>query len=245
MTNPYNLPNTDPAPETGASVPSDPVPGAEGPSTSQTEPDVPQTETPQTETPQPDAQEGGASQVENPTEKPAKPAGLMHAGEEPADDQGQTVLGAPEGDYEFQAPEGTELDQGLVKDFGEVARELNLSQDAAQKLVAKMSPSLERMQAEKIEHLRAEWAAASRNDAEFGGDQFDTNMKGVNRAYSQFTTPELREIFARTGLDSHPEMIRMFHRLAKQTRDPRYVRGAGSTETDAGDLRKFYKGMEP
>ena len=70
-------------------------------------------------------------------------------------------------------------------------------------------------------------------------------MKDVNRAYSQFTTPELRGIFARTGLDSHPETIRMFYRLAQQTRSSRFVQGEGSTKVDAGDLRNFYKGMEP
>src|SRR5262245_60440079 len=46
----------------------------------------------------------------------------------------QAKPGAPE-KYEFKAPEGVTLDTGLVNDFTPLAKELGMSQDAAQKVV--------------------------------------------------------------------------------------------------------------
>ncbi len=47
--------------------------------------------------------------------------------------------GAPE-KYEFKAPDGREYDAEVLNNFSEVAKDLNLSQDAAQKLLDKMAP---------------------------------------------------------------------------------------------------------
>lgn len=159
--------------------------------------------------------------------------------DEPAD---SGVLGAPENGYEFKPAEGTNvhLDEASYKQFAEVAKELNLSQEAAQKIVDKMEPML----ASRVKTLRTEWAKASRQDPEFGGANFATNIKAINRAYVATTTPKLREVLAASGLDNHPEVLRHFYGLSKTLGDGRFITSSGAKErADGSDPRNFYKGM--
>lgn len=186
-----------------------------------------------------------------------KVGGLM-AGDDKGDDKGDdgatavkpgeaSVLGAPEGDYTFSQDESLgEFDPTVIKDFGAVAKELNLSNDAAQKIVSKMAPAFAKAQAEAITQYSKTWAEQSRNDPEFGGAGFDANLKGIREAYNAFTTPELRQVMARTGLDNHPEFLRLFHRLAKESGGGRFLTSSGKQgENNGNDLTKFYKGMNP
>ena len=41
----------------------------------------------------------------------------------------------------------------------------------------------------------------------------------ANCAYSDFTTPQLKEIFEKTGLVYHPELIKMFHKIGELSQE--------------------------
>ncbi|NBX31867.1 MAG: hypothetical protein EBR07_03945 [Planctomycetes bacterium] len=73
--------------------------------------------------------------------------------------------GAPE-KYEFKAPEGKQLDAETVQAFSEVAKELNLTQDAAQKMLTAMSEKIGTRQAAQVEAVRSQWAESSKADKE-------------------------------------------------------------------------------
>lgn len=203
---------------------------------------------PQTSTTEP-SQEGGDSAGESDkrsTDKGAGHKGLLVAEDEskPEGDELGT-LGAPEGDYEVKAPEGGVLDPTVMGEFGAVAKELNLSPAAVQKLVDRVAPVWQKQGLAHVEKFRKEWTEQSLADKEFGGNGFDANIKAVNKAYAKFTTPELRTLLEESGLNCHPEVIRHFYRLSKATEDGRYIKGAGNGSTPSGDIRNFYKGMNP
>lgn len=162
---------------------------------------------------------------------------------ETQDQQGAGVLGAPEAGYSFEPTDSTvHLDEESLKGFAEVAQELNLSQEAAQKIVSKMEPML----AATIKRNRAEWAKASRADKEFGGANFENNMKAAHRAYLATTSEGLRNVLVASGLDSHPEVLRHFYGLSKTLGEGRYVTSSGNRESAVGrGLQGFYKGMNP
>ena len=44
-------------------------------------------------------------------------------------------------------------------------------------------------------------------------------MKIANGAYSDFTSPKLKEIFEKTGLVYHPELIKMFHKIGELSQE--------------------------
>lgn len=133
--------------------------------------------------------------------------------------------GAPE-KYEFSTPEGSEaLDSQVLERFSEVAKELNLPHDKAQLVLDKMAPTLAARQAEQIAQVSKDWAEASRNDKEFGGNKLDENLGVAKKALDTFGSPEFKTLLNESGLGNHPEVIRFLVRTGKATSEDRYVGG--------------------
>lgn len=136
--------------------------------------------------------------------------------------------GAPES-YEFKAPEGIVLDDAVIGEFSTVAKELGLTQDAAQTIVEKLAPKIaERtaaQQAEAFANYRAELAKQAKTDKEFGGDKFDANSAVAKKALDAFGTPELSKLLNESGLGDHPEVIRAFYRAGKAISQDGFVPG--------------------
>ena len=122
--------------------------------------------------------------------------------------------GAPEV-YEFKAAEGQTFDPEFVKRYSEVARELDMTQEAAQTMIDKVGPVLAQQQAAQIAKVRAEWAEASKVDAEFGGAKFNENLAIAKQSIDKFATPEFKQMLDDTGLGNHPEWIRYCYRVSK------------------------------
>ena len=126
----------------------------------------------------------------------------------------QPKAGAPEA-YEFKAAEGQTFDPEFVKSYSEVARELNLTQEAAQTMIDKVGPVLAQQQAAQIAQVRNDWAEASKVDAEFGGAKFNKNLAIAKQSIDKFATPEFKQMLDDTGLGNHPEWIRYCYRVSK------------------------------
>ena len=140
--------------------------------------------------------------------------------------------GAPE-KYEFKAEEGKEFDPVVLEKFGEVAKELNLSQDNAQKLIDKIAPALAERQMAQLESAKAAWAESARSDKEYGGDKLTENLAVAQKAMNQFGSPELRTLLNESGLGNHPEIIRAFYRAGKAISEDSYVpNGQGGAPSD-------------
>jgi len=146
--------------------------------------------------------------------------------------------GAPE-KYEFKASEGKAFDAEVLTAFAEVAKELNLTQDAAQKVLDRMAPKMEARQAQQIETLRTQWADSSKVDKEFGGEKLSENLSTAKKALDQFGTPELRSLLNESGLGNHPEFIRFMFRAGKSISEDRYVGQANGAAPTQGRPRDF------
>ncbi|WP_369952273.1 protease [Ralstonia syzygii] len=159
----------------------------------------------------------------------AKPAEGANTESEQAKPQG-----APE-KYEFKAAEGQpEFDPQVIDQFSEVARELNLPQDAAQKVLDKMAPALAARQAEVLETARNQWADEAKADKEFGGDKLNENLAIAKKALDQFGTPELRTLLNESGLGNHPEVLRVFYRAGKAISEDQIVSGGAGAKGSQG-----------
>ena len=158
-------------------------------------------------------------------------SGEQEAGQQPATEQATTQAsveqtpeqasaeqppkaGAPEV-YEFKAAEGQTFDPEFLEGYSEVARELNLTQEAAQTMIDKVGPVLAQQQAAQIAQVRNDWAEASKVDAEFGGTKFNENLAIAKRSIDKFATPEFKQMLDDTGLGNHPEWIRYCYRVSK------------------------------
>lgn len=141
----------------------------------------------------------------------------------PAAEQ-QPAPGAPES-YSFTAPEGATLDGSVTDAFAGVAKELNLTQEAAQKVVDKMAPLMAQRQGEQVANLQAEWRQQATADKEFGGQKLEENLVVARKAMHAFASPELKQLLAQTGLGNHPEVIRMFVKAGKSISEDGFVQG--------------------
>lgn len=133
-------------------------------------------------------------------------------------------LGAPE-KYEFAAPEGVQLDDTTMAQFSEVAKELNLPQEAAQKVLDKMGPVMAQRQAEMLTQLSESWSEATKADKELGGDKLQQNLAVANKALNEFGTPELRKLLNESGLANNSEVIRLLYRAGKSISEDKFVSG--------------------
>lgn len=182
---------------------------------------------PEGDKPQPGA-EGDKPQEDKPADGD-KPA-------EKPDEKEQKQEGAPE-KYEFQAAEGVELDTEALKDFEPVARDLNLTNEQAQKLVdayPKILAGVQQRQAEAWQKQTEGWAETVKADKEIGGDKLTANLSAAQRALEQFGDPELKEYLDSTGLGNHPALVKAFIKVGKAMSEDKVV--TGGHESGGSDL---------
>lgn len=162
------------------------------------------------------------------------------------DEKDQKPEGAPE-KYEFKAGKSGELDQEALKGFEPLARELNLTNEQAQKMVdlygEKLLPQIQKQQTEAWQKTTEQWAADVKADKEIGGDKLVSSLSVAQRALDQFGTPELKEYLNATGLGNHPELVKAFVKIGKSMSEDGMV--TGSKTTTQSVAQRMYPNMNP
>lgn len=147
--------------------------------------------------------------------------------------------GAPES-YDFKAPEGKEYDATVLEPFSAAAKEANLTQDAAQKLLNSMAPKLAERQQAQVTAIQTGWLEASKTDKEFGGDKLQENLSTAKKALDTFATPEFKKLLDDTGLGNNPEVIRMLIRVGKNVSEDGFVAGSAAPNGQRNIAAKLY-----
>ncbi|WP_334369466.1 peptidase [Enterobacter hormaechei] len=216
--------NEQPADGGAAPAPSEPsAPAADAPAPA-ADPAKPEGDKPQPGTEGDNPQENKPADGDKPADKP--------------DDKEQKQEGAPE-KYEFTAGEGVELDSEALKDFEPVARDLNLTNEQAQKLVdayPKILAGVQQRQAEAWQKQTEGWAETVKADKEIGGDKLTANLSAAQRALDQFGTPELKEYLNATGLGNHPDLVKTFVKIGKAMSEDGMVTGRESGQRSAAEV---------
>lgn len=160
-------------------------------------------------------------------------------------DKGQEAKPKAPEKYEFKVQEGLTLDESVISQFSEVAKELDLSQEDAQKILDKVQPALQARQQEVVERARAEWEQTAKTDKEFGGDKLQENLAVAKKALDTFGTPELRTLLNESGLGNHPEIIRAFYRAGKAISEDGFVTGGKGISQPQSTAQRMYPNMNP
>lgn len=177
-----------------------------------------------------------------PVDTPATAAPAQDQAAEGQDKTEDKPQGAPE-TYEFSAAEGQEFDPAVIAQFSEVAKELNLPQESAQKVLDKMAPALAAQQENAIAAARADWVAQTKADTEIGGPELAQKIALANTTFEKFGTPELRALLDKSGLGDHPEMLRWAHRVGKAISEDGFVSGRSGKES-AITAKSIYSNTE-
>lgn len=123
-------------------------------------------------------------------------------------------------DYKFDVPEGVTLDEGDLKQFTEIAKELKLPQDQASKLVG-LAIAREQVRAEAFVKQVQTWADEVKADKELGTDEsIATAKKAIDLG-----PPELKELLNSTGLGNHPVVVRWALSVGKALSEDKFIAG--------------------
>ncbi len=156
--------------------------------------------------------------------------------------EAKPAIGAPEKYEPFKLADGALSAEELAATETK-ARELGLSQEAAQKfaeLRAADKAGFIQAQQQAVDDARATWVAEIKADKVLGGEKFAENL-AVASAGLKAVDPDgaMKALLDRTGMGDHPEVIRLFHRVGKALAPDSIVPG-GKAPQGARDARSFY-----
>lgn len=154
-------------------------------------------------------------------------------------DPAASLLGAPE-KYEFDLGEGVAFDEAAFEAIEPILRDMDLSQDAANKIIGgyaeKVLPVLqqraETQAAEAGQQLIADWAKETLADKEVGGARLDESKAMAARTISHFLPQDtegqqFRTFLNESGLGNHPQMMRMMSRIGRELGEAKVDPGFG------------------
>jgi hypothetical protein len=193
---------------------------------------------------------GGSAQETGPTTALGKGLGGTEAKVEGDTTKTEPPAGAPEAYQPWKVPEGYELDTGVADAGSKIFKELNLTQDQAQKLVDFYSEHSIKSVKERDDAVtnfwkttHDEWRAAMKSDPVLGKLAGDDGNFGptspvvvtVNRALDGLQNPKLvsdfKDAMELTGAGNNPAFVRVLYALAsKVTEGTTYARGEPSKE---------------
>lgn len=171
------------------------------------------------------------------------------------DDKAEAGEGAPE-TYELSLTDddgnAIELDAELVAEADPILRELNLSNEQANKLVGLAPKMMAKGQMSAIEQLndagakqKQEWLKEGKAAEDIGGANWEESIKaaavGLDAMGFKEGTP-FRKLMNETGLGNHPDMIRTFKTLGEVAgEDGTFARSSATSETQPAGWDDRYK----
>lgn len=170
------------------------------------------------------------------------------------------VLGAPEA-YDLKVPDdlaaaGMTFDKEAFEAVEPVLREMNLSNEAAQKLVeayaGKVIPLVEKRAGERMDagavEMRTNWEKEARADPEIGGAKFDETKAFARQTFVRFGVqadgPFLK-LLEESGLGNHPDMLRFVANVGRLTGEAKVDAGAGAQPAPKRLADRIYGSPEP
>lgn len=174
----------------------------------------------QTAAPAADPAAAAAATEQTPEQKAAADAEAKRLADEKA------ANSAPEAYTDFTLPEGFEMDADTLGAFKGLAKELNISQASAQKLID-MQTALSTKQAEAhqaaVVKQSQDWVAEIKNDPVLGGANFEKSAASAVKVIQAFGDEGLTSLLNESGLGNHPALFKFCHRVSQAIAEDKFV----------------------
>lgn len=151
---------------------------------------------------------------------------------------------APE-QYEYTFEDAEQMDESVRDTFSDLARELDISNDQANKVLGALAQKVNQRQQERVDEVKAQWAQSAKEDKEFGGEAFNENIAVAKKAMDKFASSALVQYMNESGLGNHPEIIRLFYKVGKSVSEDRFVSGKEPTEARSAQSIYDKSNMNP
>jgi hypothetical protein len=187
---------------------------------------------------------------------PADGADVSTDGDVLADADASTDEGVPDS-YTFEAPDGLEIDQAALENAMAMAKDAGLSQSQFDTI---LTYDLERTKEAGVAavdtwNTRVQgWRDAAKNDTDFGGTNYDANVKDALRLMNTFGDKDLTALVKSPSpenpeglaIGNNPAFLRFLNRIGKVVQgEPNLLQGdaAQTGASDAARLQKMYPSM--
>lgn len=171
-------------------------------------------------------------QLENQDNEMLRPAALGENGFERQSEtmnlpqqEEENYFGKPDRyDYSLvELPENYCYNEELLNEFNELAGKYNLSQKSANelmsvavKLTKLMNDNYSKTMAEQNREKINNYKHLLNVDNEIGGANLARTMNTANMAYSEFANTDVQKLLTETGLNCHPQIVKMFYNIGKR-----------------------------
>lgn len=140
--------------------------------------------------------------------------------------------GAPESYESFVLPEGISIDEGILGKFDIVAKDLNLSQEQAQKVIDLANDHAENMSVKTQEawtKVRDGWVSDLKTDKEFGGAKYNETCDRARRVIRNYADEGFLSDL-RQGFGDNPGLARMLAKIDRAMGEDKVVEGGPSAK---------------
>jgi hypothetical protein len=190
-------------------------------------------------------QKAGVTNTPDPAAEAAAKGDTLATGKDgKADDPKPEV--APDKYEDFTLPENFEADNDVVEEFKTVAKELNISQEKAQKLVdlqTKLFSKQSAKMAERWNTLQDKWVEEAKNDKEYGGQNFEKSLGAAKLALEKFGNPALNKLIEQTGMGNNPEFIRLLVKVGNTVKEDNVMTGGNGVGEQKSAAKTLFPSM--
>lgn len=131
--------------------------------------------------------------------------------------------------YEFETSES--FDSEFIDSYKNVAKDLSLSQENAQKVLDTFS----KYETDRINKTANMWLEQTKADKEIGGENLEKSKSLVKKALSAFASPQLKEFLTKGAIGNNPEVIRFLVNVGKSVSEDTTIIQGGSTRQQVSD----------
>lgn len=171
---------------------------------------------------------GGAQADTTPDNGSAEPK--PNGGNQPGDGK-QTTPQDPYAELKF--PDGAAVDEKQMAEYKNLAKDLNLPSESAQRILDFEAKRL----AAGAAHASQEWQEQVKQEY---GDKLPTVMATCARAIGKFGGDELRDLLDQTGLGNHPLMVKVFYNAGALLKEDKSIPASGTQKGDITFTEALY-----
>lgn len=145
---------------------------------------------------------------------------------------------APEEYADFTVPDAFKLEGQDLTDFKSFAKEQDLSQEQAQKVLDFAGPKIKQMIEQPYKawnEIQSRWQAEVKADPEIGGTKYEQSVKEAGNVFvpgesnpfikSDVEAKSLREALKATGAGNNPAIVRLFVKMGRLLAEPENLTG--------------------
>lgn len=152
-----------------------------------------------------------------------------------------------DGAYEFDLPEGVELDDTQKEFWSSQFKDIGLTRAQAQRLIEVQSEQVVKEQKDYstfLETQQSEHLEAAKKDKDIGGDKWEESSRLANAGLKALGGDAIKNLILTSGNGNNPEMIRELRRIGEMVKDDKFEPGS-SHEAPVPTEKSWYGETTP